>query len=44
MLVDIERIAGPSKILGECLFISSLPGNALRTLVDIEMHAERFNM
>ena len=27
------------KILGECLLISSLPGKALRTLVDIIQHA-----
>ena len=32
------------RILGECLLISSLPGNALRTLVDIARLAERFNM
>ena len=31
-------------ILGECLLISSLPGKALRTLVDIARLAERFNM
>ena len=30
--------------LGECLLISSLPGKALRTLVDIARLAERFNM
>ena len=29
---------------GECLLISSLPGKALRTLVDIARFAERFNM
>ena len=32
------------KILGECLLISSLPGKAVRTLVDIARLAERFNM
>ena len=32
------------RILGECLLISSLPGLALRTLVDIGGLAERFNM
>ena len=32
------------RILGECLLISSLPGKALRTLVDIARLAERFNM
>ena len=31
-------------ILGECLLISSLPGKAMRTLVDITRLAERFNM
>ena len=31
------------RILGECLLISSLPGKALRTLVDIARLAERFN-
>ena len=30
--------------LGEYLLISSLPGKALRTLVDIAMLDERFNM
>ena len=29
---------------GECLLLSSLPGKALRTLVDIQRLAERFNM
>ena len=32
------------RILGECLLISSLPGKALRTHVDIARLAERFNM
>ena len=32
------------RILGECLLLSSLPGKALRTLVDIARLAERFNM
>ena len=31
------------RILGECLLISSLPGKALRTLVDIARLAERYN-
>ena len=36
-------------ILGECILLSSLPGKALRTLVDIALVdiarlAERFNM
>ena len=35
MLVDIARLAEIYRILGECLLISSLPGKALRTLVDI---------
>ena len=33
-----------SRILGECLLISSLPGKVLRTHVDIARLAERFNM
>ena len=33
-LDEIERI------LGECLLISSLPGKALRMLVDIKRYAE----
>ena len=32
------------RILGESLLISSLPGKALRTHVDIARLAERFNM
>ena len=32
------------RILGECLLISSLPGKALRTHVDIARLAKRFNM
>ena len=32
------------RIPGECLLISSLPGKALRTLVDIASLADRFNM
>ena len=35
---------GTYRILGECLLISSLPGKALRTYVDIARLAERFNM
>ena len=31
-------------MLGECHLISSLPGKALRTVVDIARLAERFNM
>ena len=30
------------RILGECLMISSLPGKAMRTLVDIARLAEQF--
>ena len=43
---DIYLYDGLNKyrILGECLLISSLPGKALRTLVDIARLAERFNM
>ena len=44
MLVDIPRLAEIWRILDECLLISSLPGKALRTLVDILRLAERFNM
>ena len=33
-----------NRILGECLMISSLPGMALRTLVDVARLAQRFNM
>ena len=43
MLVDIARLAELQRLLGECLLISSLPGKALRTLVDIARLAERFN-
>ena len=32
------------RILSKCLLISSLPGKAFRTLVDIARLAERFNM
>ena len=32
------------RILGECLFISSLPGKDSRRLVDIARLAEQFNM
>ena len=35
MLVDISRLAEIKIILGVCLLISSLPGNALRILIDI---------
>ena len=38
LLLDILRI------LGECLLISSLPGKALRMLVDIARLAKLFNM
>ena len=34
------RLADLLRILGECLLISSLPGKALRTLVDIMKHGE----
>ena len=40
----IKFIIAVKGILGECLLISSLPGKALRTLVDIARLAERFNM
>ena len=40
MLVDIARFAEIYRILGESLMISSLPGKALRTLVDIARLAE----
>ena len=36
--------AGNKRLLGECLLISSLPGKALRMLVDIARLAERFYM
>ena len=32
-----------SRILGDCLLISSLPEKAVRTLLDIARLAERFN-
>ena len=32
------------RILGECLLISSLPGKALRMLVDIVRLSDRFTM
>ena len=35
MLVDSARLAEIWRILGECLLISSLPGMAVRMLVDI---------
>ena len=38
------NVGGTYRILGEFLLISSLPGKALRTLVDIARLAERFNM
>ena len=43
MLVDIMRLAEIKRILGECHLISSLPGEALRTLVDIARLVEHFN-
>ena len=45
-LAGIARLAEIKRILGECLLISSLPANALRTFVDdnISSLAERFNM
>ena len=39
-----EILQVKKRILGECLLISSLPGTALRMLVDIARLAERFNM
>ena len=39
-LVDIVRLTKVKRILGECLLISSLPGEVLRTLVDIARLAE----
>ena len=44
MLVDIVRLAEILRILGECHLISSLPGKALRKLVDIAMLVEQFDM
>ena len=41
---NCDVASGIKRILGECLLISSLPGKALRTLVDIARLAERFNM
>ena len=38
------RLWYKKRILGECLLISSLPGKALRSLVDIARLAEQFNM
>ena len=35
MFADIARLADIQRILGDCLLISSLPGKALRMLVDI---------
>ena len=45
-MLKYQEELGPdkSRILGECLLISSLPGKALRVLVDIARLAERFNM
>ena len=40
----LVHMSKTKRILGECLLISSLPGKALRTLVDIARLAERFNM
>ena len=40
MLVDIARLAEIYRILGEFLFISSLPGKALGKLVEIVRLAE----
>ena len=46
LFVNVIMILGRlvHRILGECHLISSLPGKALRTLVDIARLAERFNM
>ena len=44
MEVDLVPLAGEIyRKLGECPLISSLPGKALRTHVDIARLAERFN-
>ena len=40
MLVDIARLDEIYRLLGECLLISSLPGKALRMLVDMARLAE----
>ena len=40
MFFGITRLAEMLQILGECLSISSLPGKALRMLVDIGRLAE----
>ena len=37
-------ISNRERILGECIFISSLPGKVLVMLVDITRFAEQFNM
>ena len=37
---DIARLAEIYRILGDCILISSLPGKALRILVDIAWPAE----
>ena len=41
---EIHNNVAHNDILGKWLLISSLPGKALRTLVDIARHAELFNM
>ena len=40
ILRDFHEHIGPQRILGECLLISSLPGEALSSLVDIAMLVE----
>ena len=44
MLVDIARLAEIKRIIVSDFLISSLPGKALRMLVDIARLAERFKM
>ena len=44
ILYQIGDILNKKRILGECLLISSLPGKALRTLIDIARLAKQFNM
>ena len=40
----ILEVTDKQKILGEYLLVSSLPGKALRMIVDIARLASRFNM
>ena len=41
---NVEHQVYIKRILGECLLVSSLPGKALRMLVDVARLAMRFNM